>query len=89
MGSPGQASHCWCVVGLLLGQKAPPSAPVHRPSLDMGGPNTETGHTGIALEEDFEVQNIEWLTVEEFSEKRAEEKIHEFIKVSPWTWMAL
>jgi len=36
----------------------------------------------LILEEDYEIQNIEWLTIEEFSEKRAEEKIHEFIK----TW---
>jgi len=36
----------------------------------------------IVMEEDYEIQNIEWLTIEEFSEKRAEEKIHEFIK----TW---
>merc|ERR1712038_243522 len=38
--------------------------------------------TPIIMEDDFEIQNIEWLTIEEFSEKRAEEKIHEFIK----TW---
>ena len=31
--------------------------------------------------EDFEVQNIRWLTIEEFSVEKAEEKIHEFIKV--------
>lgn len=36
----------------------------------------------IVMEDDYEIQNIEWLTIEEFSEKRAEEKIHEFIK----TW---
>lgn len=36
----------------------------------------------VVMEDDYEIQNIEWLTIEEFSEKRAEEKIHEFIK----TW---
>ncbi len=35
----------------------------------------------IQYEEDYEIQNIEWLTIDEFSVKRAEEKIHEFIKV--------
>ena len=32
--------------------------------------------------EDYEVQNIQWLTIDEFSPKRAEEKINEFIAVS-------
>lgn len=36
----------------------------------------------VVMEDDYEIQNIEWLTIEEFSENRAEEKIHEFIK----TW---
>jgi len=36
----------------------------------------------VVMEDDYEIQNIEWLNIEEFSEKRAEEKIHEFIK----TW---
>ena len=31
--------------------------------------------------EDFEVQNIRWLTIEEFSIEKAEERINEFIKV--------
>ena len=35
----------------------------------------------VIYEEDYEIQNIEWLTIDEFSVKRAEEKIHEFIKV--------
>ena len=35
----------------------------------------------VVMEDDYEIQNIEWLNIEEFSEKRAEEKIHEFIKV--------
>lgn len=32
--------------------------------------------------EDFEVKNIKWLSIEEFSTEKAEDKIHEFIK----TW---
>jgi len=36
----------------------------------------------VLMEEDYEVQNIEWLTIEEFTVERAEEKIHEFVK----TW---
>lgn len=31
--------------------------------------------------ENFEVQNIEWLTIEEFSIQKAEERISEFLKV--------
>lgn len=31
--------------------------------------------------EDFDVQNIEWLKIEEFSVEKGEEKINEFIKV--------
>jgi hypothetical protein len=31
--------------------------------------------------EDYEVQNIKWLTIEEFSPDKAEGKINEFIKV--------
>ena len=31
--------------------------------------------------EDFEVKNITWLTIEQFSPQKAEDKLHEFIKV--------
>ena len=31
--------------------------------------------------EDYEVQNISWLAIQEFTIEKAEEKIHEFIKV--------
>ena len=31
--------------------------------------------------EDYDIENIDWLTIEEFSTEKAEEKIHEFIKV--------
>jgi hypothetical protein len=32
-------------------------------------------------DDNFEVKNIKWLTISEFSVEKAEEKIHEFIKV--------
>lgn len=35
----------------------------------------------IKYEDDHEIGNIEWLAIEEFTVARAEEKIHEFIKV--------
>ena len=32
--------------------------------------------------EDFEVENIKWLTIQEFSTDAAEQKINEFVKVT-------
>lgn len=37
--------------------------------------------TTLIREEDYEVQNIKWLTIEEFSPDAAEKKINEFIEV--------
>lgn len=34
------------------------------------------------VHENYEVENIEWLTIEEFSIEKAEKKINDFIKVS-------
>ena len=31
--------------------------------------------------EDYDIENIEWLNIEDFSVEKAEEKIHEYIKV--------
>ena len=39
--------------------------------------------------ENFEVQNIKWLTIEEFSVNQAESKINEFIKVIYSTFLVL
>ena len=36
----------------------------------------------VIREEDYEVKNIQWLTIDEFTPEAAEEKIHEFIEVS-------
>ncbi|XP_041348445.1 A-kinase anchor protein 14-like isoform X2 [Gigantopelta aegis] len=36
----------------------------------------------VVREEDYEIKDIKWLTIEEFSPESAEEKIHEFIE----TW---
>ena len=38
--------------------------------------------TFISRDENFEVQDIGWLTIQEFSVEKAEEKINEYIKVS-------
>ena len=48
-------------------------------SLKMGVMSTE--NTFISRDEDYEIQNIGWLTIQEFTVERAEEKINEYIQV--------
>ena len=36
--------------------------------------------------DDYDIENVEWLNIEDFLTERAEEKIHEFIKVQ-WNYL--